>query len=163
MNFNKDTVRIKISEADFSEDRKYRFSLTRIWDESKTKVMFIGLNPSTANEIKSDNTITRCINFARKWGFGGMYMCNLFAYVSTDPDALITSGEDIIYNNSALVNTFMESAIVVFAWGCFKQHKSRMNDVIKMFPNAYCIQKSKEGYPKHPLYLKGDLKPIPYK
>jgi hypothetical protein len=47
------------------ESRKYRYTLTRVWDETKDKVMFIGLNPSTADEIEDDPTIRRCINFTK--------------------------------------------------------------------------------------------------
>ena len=124
--------------------------------------MFVGLNPSTANEIQNDPTVRRCINFAKSWGYGGMYMCNLFAYVSTDPDKLDTSGEDIGINNSWLYQIRLHSEIIIFAWGAFKQHERRMTEVIKMFPESYCLGITNSGYPKHPLYLKKDTKPIKF-
>lgn len=71
--------------ANLSECRRYRFSLWRIWDEALPYALFIGLNPSTADETANDPTITRCINFAKDWGYGGIYMANLFAYRATDP------------------------------------------------------------------------------
>lgn len=152
------------SSAVFSPCRKYRYTLKRVWDKSKPMVMFIGLNPSTANETKSDNTVTRCVNFAASWGFGGMYMMNLFAYVSTNPDELITSGEPIDENNFYLYQIAAECQTIIFAWGAsFKQHQNRMNKVKKMFPGAYCIKISKTGEPCHPLYMNSKLKPIPYK
>lgn len=43
--------------AIFSDDRKYRFALFRMWDLKAPNVMFIGLNPSTANEHDNDPTI----------------------------------------------------------------------------------------------------------
>jgi hypothetical protein len=70
--------------AIFSDCRKYRFALRRNWDESKPYVMFIGLNPSTADEIENDPTINRCISYARSWGYGGLFMANLFAFRATD-------------------------------------------------------------------------------
>lgn len=57
------------SGAIFSDDRRCRFSLFRVWDETKLNIMFIGLNPSTANEIVNDPTIRRVISFASSWGY----------------------------------------------------------------------------------------------
>ena len=78
-----------IANAVISECGKYRYSLTRIWDESKPKVMFIMLNSSTANANNDDPTIRRCINFAKAWGFGDLYVCNIFAYRATNPQELL--------------------------------------------------------------------------
>jgi len=150
------------SGADFSEDRKCRFKLWRIWDDALPKVMFIGLNPSTANETESDPTITRCINFAKSWGYGGMYMTNLFAYVSTDPKQLVTSGEDLHNNNHALIEVAIDCDLIIFCWGCFKQAKQRAKDIIDLFPRGHCIRITKSGNPEHPLYLPGNLKPIKF-
>ena len=72
-------------DAQLSTCRKYRYALWRTWDEAKPQVMIIGLNPSTADETKDDPTITRCINFAKAWGYGGVCMANLFAYRATAP------------------------------------------------------------------------------
>lgn len=151
-------------DAMFSPGRKYRYALWRIWGSSdKGKVMFIGLNPSTADESLNDPTIRRCIGFAKDWGYGGMFMCNLFSYVSTDPKALITSGEPLDINNYWLEKIAECCDKVVFAWGAFKMHKERMLQVAEMFPEAYCIGKSKEGFPKHPLYLAKNSELIKYR
>lgn len=85
--------------ATLSEDRKYRYTLTRIWDETKPKVMFIGLNPSTADETKDDPTIIRCINFAKSWGYGGLEMTNLFAFRATNPKVMKNEKEPIGKDN----------------------------------------------------------------
>lgn len=77
--------------AKFSDCRKYRYTLWRIWNESEPCVMFIGHNPSTADEKEDDPTIRRCINYSRDWGYGGLYMVNLFAYRATDPKDLIAA------------------------------------------------------------------------
>jgi len=78
------------SHATFSPCRKYRYSLFRIWDEDKSLVLFIGLNPSTADEKEDDPTIRRCINFAKQWGwgYGGLIMGNLFSFRATQPSDL---------------------------------------------------------------------------
>ncbi len=76
------------SDAELSKCRAYRYALWRTWDESKPFAMFVGLNPSTADELEDDPTIRRCINFSKLWGYGGLCMVNLFAYRATDPTAL---------------------------------------------------------------------------
>ena len=79
------------SGAIFSSCRKYRYALWRNWDETKPCVMIIGLNPSTADENENDPTITRCINFAKSWGYGGVCVTNLFAYCATVPSDMKAS------------------------------------------------------------------------
>ena len=76
------------SGAVFSDCRKYRYALWRIWDENKPLVMIIGLNPSTADEISNDPTITRCKSFARACGYGGVLVANLFGFRATSPNEL---------------------------------------------------------------------------
>lgn len=82
------------SDAELSKCRTYRYALWRTWDESKPFAMFVGLNPSTADELEDDPTIRRCINFSKLWGYGGLCMVNLFAYRATDPTALFLVAVD---------------------------------------------------------------------
>ena len=86
--------------AHFSTCRRYRYRLWRIWDENKPFVLFICLNPSTADENEDDPTIRRCVRFARDWDYGGMVMVNLFAFRATDPSELYNADEQIGQNNS---------------------------------------------------------------
>lgn len=81
---------LPFSDACFSPCRTYRYSLTRTWGGAYTlpPLVAIGLNPSTADEKENDPTITREIDFAQRWGHSGLLKVNLFAYRSTDPDAL---------------------------------------------------------------------------
>lgn len=146
--------------ATFSDCRKYRYALWRIWDNSKPLIMFIGLNPSTANGTKSDPTITRVRNFASSWGFGGFYMMNLFALVSPYPEDLKKSENPLGDNNGWLEKISAECSEIVCAWGNFKEAQERSREVLKMFPGAKALQINKNGTPKHPLYCKSDLKPI---
>lgn len=148
--------------AGFSADRKYRYTLWRIWDKSKPVVMFIGLNPSTANETEPDPTITRVMNFARSWGYGGFYMMNLFGIVSSKPEILLTDPDPQGDNDHWLEMIAAKCQDIVFCWGVFKQARSRAEEVKKRFPGAYCLKKTKEGHPWHPLYVAGKTKPIPF-
>ena len=72
-------------KAIISKDKIYRYKLSRTWDSTKPTILFIGLNPSIADENIDDQTITRCINFAKDWGYGTLLMANLFAFRSTYP------------------------------------------------------------------------------
>ena len=75
------------SGAVFSPCERYRYKLWRVWDPARPLgcVMFLMLNPSTATDTEDDPTIRRCIGYARSWGYGGLYVGNLFAYRATDP------------------------------------------------------------------------------
>jgi hypothetical protein len=108
------------SGAQFSSDRRHRYHLWRAWGDTEHRCVFVGLNPSRADEADDDLTITKCIGFARRWGFGAIDMVNLFAFVSTDPRALV--GLDIATavgggNDLALSRAFSCGARVVWCWG----------------------------------------------
>lgn len=149
--------------AIFSDCGRYRYQLWRIWDSTKPPVMFIGLNPSTANADTDDPTIRRVVSFASSWGYGGVYMMNLFAWVSAYPEDLLTCVDPIGENDCHLWEVSeICNGEVVFAWGAFKQNKERARQVAEAYPNARCLQKNKDGSPKHPLYVKGDTKLIDF-
>lgn len=149
--------------ATFSEDRKYRYVLWRIWDKSKPCISFIGLNPSTADENQNDPTIRRVISFAKSFGYGGVYMLNLFAYVTPYPEELNKCNNPVNYNDH-YINQFAmgKSLNVVFCWGNFFIPYHRDVYIKNLFPYAFCLGKNKNGSPKHPLYLKSDVTLIPY-
>ncbi len=152
--------------AVFSPDRGYRYQLWRIWTPHKPKVLFIGLNPATAHELHNDPTITRCIGFAQAWGYGGMYMGNLFNLVSSNPIKLLTGlpvEHELGQGLAALFEMGHDSGLVVAAWGRlpYKRLEERASKVISMGNRVlYCLGVNKDGSPKHPLYLKVDTLPI---
>lgn len=150
--------------ANFSPCRKYRFYLWRIWDKTKPCVMFIGLNPSTANETKPDPTITRVMGFAKDWGFGGVYMMNCFPYVSTDPNDLTEHG-NTEENDYLLEKIGTLCSKVIFAWGAFPivSKLGRDKELQKMFPQAEALILNANGSPRHPLYVPAHTIPAPFK
>ena len=150
------------SSATFSQCRKYRYVLSRVWDASRPLIAFVGLNPSTANEYTDDPTIRRVINFANSFGYGGVYMLNLFAYVTPYPSEL-RQCEDPIKNNDEYLSHYSSLVDkIVFCWGNFDVF-GRDIQVSAMFPNAYCLGLNSSGSPKHPLYLKADSPLIPFR
>ena len=145
--------------ANFSSCRKYRYSLSRIWDKQKKFVLFIGLNPSTADEGMDDPTIRRCSGYAQHWGYGGFMMVNLFAYRTTLPSNLkkvkYPVGKD---NDKYIVKLSKKADITVAAWGNNGNLYRRDKQVLSLVPNLMCLKVNKSGQPAHPLYLKKDLK-----
>lgn len=149
-------------DAKFSDCRQYRFALWRIWDESKPYVMFIGLNPSTADETEDDPTISRCINYARSWGFGGVCMANLFAFRATEPARMLMAPDPVGHENDQwLVRLSEEAGLVVAAWGDTGGHMGRSQQVKELLTGLHCLKKNKSGEPAHPLYQKATLRPVP--
>lgn len=141
--------------AKLSPDRLYRYRLWRIWDKSKPLILFIGLNPSTADEWVNDPTIRRCIGFAHDWGYGGMLFGNLFAYRNTYPEQLKICTVDPIGSDNDIELKAMnaEASKTILCWGNDGTYMGRGAIVMKMFPDAYCFGFTKQGQPKHPLYL----------
>ncbi len=144
-----------LNGAEFSEDRKYRYALWRVWDQKKPKVMVIGLNPSNADESVDDPTIRRVRQLAASWGFGGIYMLNLFAWITPFPAELEKCPDPIGDNNGKLEEYASKCSEVVFAWGV-NEVNGRDEFVLRRFSNAKCIAKNLDGTPKHPLYVKKD-------
>lgn len=158
-----------LSGAELSQCGQYRYKLWRIWDDSQKKVLFIMLNPSTADACNNDATITRCTNFVKDWGYGGFYVGNLYPFRSKNPSDLLKCvnplGEN---NNSYLKEMALISDMIVCAWG----NSATINKLNKKHPDyrplenlnkpLYYLQLSNDGTPKHPLYLPKTLKPIQY-
>ena len=149
-----------IKEATFSEDRIYRYALSRIWKASKGQVCFVGLNPSTADENVDDPTIRRCIRYAERWGFGAIIMLNLFAFRATQIKNMLKAEEPIGPRNDAIISLLSDTCdITVMAWGNFGAYLERDKAVIPMLKNPHYLTITKMGQPGHPLYLKGSLGP----
>jgi hypothetical protein len=143
--------------AILSDDKKYRYQLSRIWDEDKPCILFIMLNPSTADEEYDDPTIRRVINFAHSWGYGGVYVGNLYAFRSTDPKLLKSAENPIGDDNITHIQHMISlTTMVVYAWG---NNQKEPDWLYKLVDTPYCIDVSIKKIPKHPLYLKGDLQP----
>jgi len=145
--------------ASFSSCRKYRYSLSRIWDKKKKHVLFIGLNPSTADEEMDDATVRRCLNYAKNWGYGGFIMVNLFAYRTTFPSELkqvqYPVGKD---NDKYIIKLSKKADITVATWGNNGNLYNRDKQVLSLVSNLMCLNVNKSGQPAHPLYLNKDLK-----
>ena len=149
--------------ATFSDCRKYRYTLSRTWNGKKKTILFIGLNPSTANEKIDDPTIRRCINYAQNWGYGSLLMVNLFAYRATMPTELKNVKNPIGNDNDLhIIELSKKADLAVAAWGNEGFFLNRDKEIKKILPNLMCLKINKSGQPAHPLYQKKDLKLIKY-
>ncbi len=154
----------EISGATLSKCRKYRYVLWRKWNKSLPTIMFIGLNPSTANEHENDPTILKCINYSKNWGFGGFYITNLFAYRTFSPAILKKNNSPVGQkNNYWILKTSKLTKKTIACWGDHGTFQDRDVQVKKLISQLYCININKTGQPSHPLYQKSNLKPILYK
>lgn len=147
------------SGAAISRCGRYRYSLWRYWEPGGSICLFIGLNPSTADATTDDPTIRRCVDFARRWDYGGMTMANLFALRSTDPAQLRTALNPIgPLNDDHLRQLIWYADTVVVAWGARPEAASRRERIFTLDTSIdlYCLGTTKHGHPKHPLYLKKD-------
>lgn len=146
----------------FSPCRTYRYTLWREWIGGEGYAMFVGLNPSTADETQDDPTIRRCIAFAKAWGYGGVCMTNLFAYRATLPEVMKATSDPVGPDNDEYLRALAADAgVVVAAWGANGTHKGRDAEVRKLLPELHCLALTKDGHPGHPLYLRKTLTPFP--
>lgn len=159
-----------ISGAIFSDDRRFRYALWRRWNNSPKNLdalLFIGLNPSTANATKDDPTIRRVAEFAKSWGFGGLFVGNLFSIVSADPAVLCLEPAVELpggLNDQAIINMRLISTVVMVGWGDFGRYTgTRPAEVLTLVGEpVHCIKVNQSGEPSHPLYLPGNSKLITY-
>lgn len=135
-------------------------------------VLFIGLNPSTADESNNDPTVTRMMGFARSWGYVRLIVCNIFAFRATDPDEMKRAANPIgeqrgrlNVNDEAIKTAADESALVVCAWGnhgAFLQRGDWVTKILQWNPSRSlkCLGTNKDGSPKHPLYIRANATPV---
>jgi hypothetical protein len=163
--------------AEISACGLYRYRLTRTWNGALRPAAFIMLNPSVADAERDDPTIRRCVRFAEAWGCGGIVVVNLFAYRATDPKQLFKvfynpatvpgNGDPIGPENDRHIRQAVEQCHpVVAAWGNHGVMMLRDEQVRRLLSDAgvsaCCLGLTKGGHPRHPLYVRGDVVPMPF-
>ena len=155
------------SVAIYSDCERYRYSLTRVWEPDGTRVMFVMLNPSTATEVQNDPTVERCERRARALGFGAFRVTNIFAWRDTDPRAMRAAPDPVgAANDAAIVEGAGWADQVVAAWGTHGAHMERGAEVEALLRGTgtplFHLGLSKDGHPKHPLYIAYSEPPRPW-
>lgn len=155
-----------LGDACISDDELYRYWLTRSWaSHSGQEAVFVLLNPSKANALVNDPTVTRCIGFARAWGYDRLRILNLFAFRATDPKELAAAADPIgplclTYLEDGLLN----AGVVIAGWGAHKRAAARALDIPPLATRPLmALAINADGSPKHPLYVRADTVPVPYR
>jgi hypothetical protein len=156
------------SGAGFSDCRRWRYLLWRRWDAAKPVANFLMLNPSTADEVKLDPTCARARDYAERWGFGALIVTNIFAFRNTSPAQMKAAADPVgPGNDAAIVSAAREAGIVVCAWGnhgAFLGRSARVLEKLKANRiTLHALRVNAGGEPAHPLYLPGNLRPMPWR
>lgn len=151
--------------AVFSPCGHYRYSLGRHWGEGES-IAWIMLNPSTADAEKEDPTIRRVITFSKAFGAGRAVIVNLYALKATYPKELYLHHDPVGPQNAHYLHAAIrDAARVVCAWGANKVHPEDVK-VVRMLKQcskqAFCLGLTKEGKPRHPLYVRNGTRPMPF-
>jgi len=146
------------SIATYSDCERYRYALTRVWDETGGTALFVMLNPSTATEVQNDPTVERCERRARALGFGGFRVTNIFAWRDTDPRAMRRAADPVgPENDAAILDGAAWADQIICAWGTHGAHLGRGPKVEALLRGTgrplHHLGLSKDGHPKHPLYI----------
>jgi len=158
--------------AVLSDCGQYRYALWRSWDKSKPRLVFIMLNPSTADAETDDATIRVCIGRAKRMGFGGIRVLNLFAYRATDPRELHQIDDPVGPKNwrylGQLCGCVADGEVTIAAWGNDGQlmghHRERWREALEiicydMGTPLFCLGLTQHGQPKHPLRIPYAIEP----
>ena len=150
------------AEAVISPCGRYRYTLERELDPAlPLAVLFVMLNPSTADATKPDPTITRCMGFARRWGYGRLLVGNLYAYRDKDPRALRTAADPVgPHNDDHLAAMAERATAVVCAWGATGGAQRKLVVRSRLSNGGartlYHLGLTLAGQPRHPLYVAGN-------
>lgn len=158
--------------AILSDDGLYRYTLERFWGPDDRFALFIMLNPSTADAKVDDPTIRRCMSFARREGCDGLLVWNLYALRATNPAELDQASDPIGHENEDhLWRMLLDDpppALIVAAWGARPNRGRyiRRELMIRVGPlydrEVCCLGLTKDGHPRHPLYVRGDAPLFPF-
>ena len=149
------------NDCHFSPDRRHRYTLLHRINPlfGDRLIMWIGLNPSTADEQQLDPTLTRIRSFSEREGYDGFLMTNIFGFRATDPKEMLRERDPVgPENDAALLAAALRCDKVVAAWGAHGIHQDRASAVAQLLGRhkLWCLGTTKDGHPRHPLYVKSD-------
>lgn len=153
------------SAAALSGCGKYRWCLTRHWDDDLPTCAWVMLNPSTATADEDDPTVRRCVGFSRRWGHGGIAVVNLFALRAADPKKLLAAEDPVGPLCDETIRVYCRRRFTVAAWGALAPPR-RAAEVLAILraeaAEVVCLGLTRGGQPRHPLYLAADTEPMLY-
>lgn len=155
--------------AIFSPCGKFRYLLVREWTpRPRGYVGFIMLNPSTADAVREDSTINKCITITGLLGYESLAVGNLYGFKATHPRDLRQAGYPAGQDNEYYLRSIISgAALVICAWGA--NARKRPEDaakVLQMIKDTgrvpYALRLLRDGVPEHPLYLPLSCRPTPF-
>jgi hypothetical protein len=150
------------TDACISRCGRYRYALWRRWDDGP-QVLFVMLNPSTADQRDDDPTIRRCIGLAARWGYAAVAVGNLFAFRTPSPRVLRRAAHPVgRANDRWLQRLAAESGRMIAAWGNDGTLLGRDVQVRSMLAPLYALSLTRCGQPRHPLYVPNSVVPRPW-
>lgn len=160
-----------IRDARFSHCGAYRYTLSRVWDRALPPMLFVMLNPSTADERNDDPTIRKCVGFARRLGHGAAHVVNVFAFRATDPKQLARCGWPQGDRNEfevlcAATEVVKRDGAIVAAWGAHARGRpetDRVYRILAALAPVYALRLLRDGTPAHPLMLPYSCQPQLYR
>ncbi len=157
-----------LATACFDQQRRYRYRLSRVWSPSNPGLVWVLLNPSTADASSVDPTLRRVLTFSRRWGFGAAVVVNLFALRAANP-ADLASVEDPTgpLNDAAIRGAVTSSDQIVVGWGNHGDVENRAASVMGYLATSgrtlLALGVTKIGQPRHPLYVPGSVQARPWR
>jgi len=155
------------STAVYSDCERYRYALTRTWEPTGRRALFVMLNPSTATEVQNDPTVERCERRARTLGFGAFRVTNIFAWRDTDPRKMRAAPDPVGPKNDAAIEEGAGWADrIICAWGTHGAHLARGPAVERLLRATglplFHLGLTRDGHPRHPLYIAYAKQPEPW-
>lgn len=155
--------------AEISPCGRYRYALWRVWDKTKPRLLYIMLNPSTADAERDDATIRVCMDRARRLGYGRIRVANLFNYRATDPAELIRAADPVGPEaDGALCRAVQGADLIIAAWGSHGSlrgyKRPRCEEALSLLAYdlglaLHALRLTREGQPCHPLRIPYDVPP----
>lgn len=151
-----------LSRVWYSPCNRYRYGLSRVWDAAGAPLLFVMLNPSTADERRNDPTVARCETRARRMGYGAVMIANIFAFRATRPADLKRAEAPVGALNDAVLAHWAERAgMTIAAWGAHGAYLDRARQVARGLPGQVAhLGLTRAGHPRHPLYVSFDTHPV---
>jgi hypothetical protein len=145
----------------------YRYLLRRWWGPRQEYLLWIMLNPSTADGQSDDATLLRCLAFSRREGYDRLMVANLFAYRSPRPAVLRRAADPVGPDNDLhLQQALVGASQIVLGWGALGSLYGRDRAVLALLRQTnrpiFCLAVTAQGAPRHPLYLSKDAPLLPY-
>lgn len=151
-----------LAGAVFSGSMKYRYQLWRRHNPGQPTILWVMLNPSTADHQQLDPTLRRCKSYSYAWGFQNWEVCNLFAFRATKPADMRAAADPVGPDNDRLIlDAAARADQIMVAWGVYGTFLGRDRAVVHLLRSTgktlWCLkQVGPTAQPAHPLYLPAD-------